>query len=459
MSLKTTRRQLVRSLLSITIFSTLVKIIAGCSLPNSQKRSLFSEKKKISGKRPNILFISVDDLRPQLHCYGYNQMITPHIDRLALKGILFKQAYCQIPVCGASRVSLLTGIRPTKEKLRLASTTKDKDLPDTISLPGLLKKHGYSTISNGKVYHVPTDDQQSWSQPPWRPEGGFIGEESYLEIENRSIVKTNDGIGPPFEISNVSDNKYFDGKVADRAVEDLQQLHKENKSFFLAVGFVKPHLPFNAPKKYWDLYKSDEIDIVNNPFRAYNAPEEAFHTWEGLRKFVGVPDKGELSDDFARNLIHGYYACISYIDAQVGKIVDKIDELGLRDNTIIVLWGDHGYHLGENSLWEKHALFDKTLHSPLIISAPGFKEAQNVNALTEFVDVYPTLCELCNIQLPDHLEGESAVPLLKNPTLTWKNAVFSRYKDGEGSIPLWKIYIFKLQWLSLKTVYSQALNE
>ncbi len=429
MRIKLTRRQVIHTLFATAAFGVTTRFITGCSLSNA-KQQTNSGGANFPGKRPNILFIAIDDLRPQLGCYGHKQMVTPNIDRLASEGLLFKRTYCQIPICGASRVSVLTGFRPTRKRLNSYKTKKDKDLPNIESLPGLLKKQDYRTLSRGKIYHVMNDDKDSWSEPDWRPQGGFIGKNAYLNSDNLPVIEANNDFGPPFEVADVSDDAYFDGQVAEKVISDLNRLQGSDKPFFLAAGFVKPHLPFNAPKKYWDIYQEENIDLADNPFRPKNFPETTIGNWAGLRKFASIPEEGPLSDESARKLIHGYYACISYVDAQVGKILNELKQLGLQDNTIIVLWGDHGYHLGEHGHWEKHALFEITLHSPLIVKVPGLDGGKTTNALTEFVDIYPSLCQLCNVPLPDHLEGKSFVPLLNNPNIPWKEAVFSRYKDG-----------------------------
>ncbi|MBO9998579.1 MAG: sulfatase [Cyanobacteria bacterium SID2] len=387
----------------------------------------------VTQQKLNVLAIIVDDLRPQLKCYGREQMISPHLDRLAAEGMLFERAYCQVPICGASRASTLSGVRPTWERFGSNyKARKDKDFPEGISLPGIFKQHGYRTISYGKVYHTLDDDRDSWIEGPWRP-WGMWGQNAYVKPENQAIAATREGAyGPPVEMADVADNVYADGKIAERTVETLDRLKDKPKPFFLAVGFFKPHLPFNAPKKYWDLYDRDDINLADNPFRPAGAPNAALHNWGELRAYDGIPKEGPVSEDMARTLIHGYYACTSYIDAQIGTVLDALDQFGLRDHTIVVLWGDHGWQLGEHGLWCKHANFETSLHSPLLVRAPGFPEGQRTAALVEFVDIYPSLCELCGIELPEYLEGSSFVPLLDDPERPWKEAAFSRYQRGES---------------------------
>ena len=382
----------------------------------------------IQSKRPNVLFIGVDDLRPQLGCYGHKQMLSPNIDSLASQGVIFLRSYCQVPVCGASRASLLTGVRPCRDRFIGYDTWAEKDLPGGLTLPKHFKDNGYHSISNGKIFHHINDCRGSWSESPWRPKGPW---RNYLTEKNRQLDRTA-GSGPAFESADVPDNAYFDGMIADKAISDLRRLKEKSKPFFLALGFLKPHLPFNAPKKYWDLYKEKDIDLADNPFRPKGAPDAALHNWGELRAYAGIPKKGPLPEKTARTLVHGYYACVSYTDAQIGRVLAELDRLGLRDDTIVVLWGDHGWNLGEHGLWCKHCNFETSLHSPLIVRAPSVSGPKKTNALTEYLDMYPSLCELCNLPAPAHLEGKSFVPLLKNPDIPWSKAVFSRYFAGDS---------------------------
>ena len=380
--------------------------------------------------RPNVLFIAVDDLRPQLNCYGHKQMISPNIDQLGNDGVIFGRAYCQVAVCGASRASLMTGAMPTRERFVRASTRAEKDLPGIKTLPRYFKDNGYHTISLGKIFHYINDSKDSWSEQPWRPEGGgrYALEESHAAAAKNKRTKR----GPAYESADVADNAYSDGVIAEKAISDLRRLKGGDKPFFLAVGFHKPHLPFCAPKKYWDMYKRKDIDLADNPFRPKGAPDAAFSNWGELRSYAGMPEYGPMPESQARSLVHGYYASTSFADAQVGKVVDELDRLGLRDNTIIVLWGDHGWQLGEHGLWCKHTNFENSLHSPLIVSAPAIKGSVKTDALVGFVDIYPSLCELAGLKLPKHLEGKSFVPLMKDPNLPWQEAVFSRWWEGES---------------------------
>ena len=386
-------------------------------------------------RKPNVLFIPADDLRPQLACYGQEHMITPNIDRLADRGTLFARPYCQAPVCGATRASLLTGVRPTRERFVDFKTWVDRDLPGALTLPEHFRRHGYVTLSVGKVFHHRSDtSERSWSEPPWHPlkDSPEASWRDYQLEANRTLDGASDHRGPPFECADVPDDAYFDGRIADRAIDDLRRLAAADEPFLLAAGFIKPHLPFNAPRKYWDYYKSGDIRLADNPFAPDAAPERAIHNFGELRAYFDVPAEGPVSDDMAHRLVHGYYAATSYADAQVGRLLDELDRLGLGDNTIVVLWGDHGWQLGEHGLWCKHCNFNTSLWAPLIVSAPQVDGGRRCNELVEFVDVYPTLCDLAGLPLPDHLQGASFAPLLDDPARSWKQAVFSRYGAGES---------------------------
>jgi len=383
------------------------------------------------GRRPNVLFIAVDDLRPELGCFGRPQVHSPNLDRLAGQGVIFSRCYCQVPVCGASRASLLTGVRPNRERFRRFDTWADQDLRGNLSLPHHFRNHGYTTVSLGKIYHHRTDGAGSWSRPAWRPRSRGKGRD-YLRPENQAIAAGREGRGPAFESADVLDDAYLDGQLANRAIGELEQLGTGDSPFFLAVGFLKPHLPFNAPKRYWDLYRREAIDLADNPFSPKGAPAAALHNWGELRAYYGIPQQGPLSEDMTRTMVHGYYACVSYTDAQIGRVLGALDRLGLAEETIVILWGDHGWNLGEHGLWCKHCNFETSLRSPLMIRVPGVRGGRQSRALTEFVDIYPSLCELCDLPVPGHVEGLSFVPLLEDPDREWKTAAFSRYQAGDS---------------------------
>jgi iduronate 2-sulfatase len=382
--------------------------------------------------KPNVLFIAVDDLRPELGCYGHAQIHSPNIDRLAATGFRFCRAYCNVPVCGASRASLMTGIRPARNRFVTYDTWAEKDAPGITTLNTHFRNHGYYSVSLGKVFHHAQDNAPGWCEEPWRPENPFLCyllPES-LEAQKRNRETNKQGRGPPYESADVPDDAYADGKLALRALADLRRLAAKHQPFFLAVGFFKPHLPFLAPKKYWDLYPAGEIKLPDNYYRPKDAPDVAIHNWGELRAYAGVPSQGPVSDEMARRLIRGYYACVSYTDAQIGKLLDELDRLGIAGNTIVILWGDHGWNLGEHTLWCKHCCFETSMRVPLVVRAPGFEGGKSTAALVEYVDVYPSLCELAGLPLPEHLEGRSFVPLMHDPDLPWKAAI-GRYVSGD----------------------------
>ncbi|MBI4663855.1 MAG: sulfatase [Verrucomicrobia bacterium] len=387
-------------------------------------------------QKPNVLFIAVDDLRPELGCYGHPVVKSPNIDRLATRGLVFNRAYCQQAVCSPSRSSLLTGRRPDSTKVYDLVTHFRTALPDVVTLPQFFKQHGYHAQGFSKIYHGGYDDPPSWSVPHWTPRKPGWGPEG-LAIQNRAIKEAkaagklpakpqNRPRGPAWEAASVGDSDLPDGATADKAIECLREL--KDKPFFLAVGFLKPHLPFVAPKKYWELYSDKDIRLADNPFPPKDAPVYALHNFGEVRAYHGIPAKGPLTEEQTREMVHGYWASVSYMDAQVGRVLEELDRLGLREKTVVILWGDHGWFLGEHGLWCKHANYEDAARAALIVAAPGQKApGQKTKALVEFVDIYPTLAELCGLPKPDGVEGTSFAPLLSNPNRTWKKAAFSQY--------------------------------
>ncbi len=341
--------------------------------------------------KPNILFIAVDDLRPELNCFGAEQIHSPGIDKLAREGIIFPRAYCQVPVCGASRASLLTGIRPKRERFIDYDTWAEKDAPGILSLPEHFKNNGYTTISNGKIFHHTRDLVQSWSEEPWQPKPSVEGVwRDYQLPENQKYSQENNGSGPIVEMTDGPDNMYKDGKVAEKSIADLKRLKTENNPFFLAVGFFKPHLPFVAPAKYFNIYNENDLIIADNPNPPENAPRKAMHNFGELRAYKDIPKTGPLSDSMNRLMVHGYYASLSYTDAQVAKVLDELERLELDQNTIVILWGDHGWNLGEHGLWCKHCLFETSLNAPIIMKVPGIEGNKTSNAfLTSLPNIFP----------------------------------------------------------------------
>jgi arylsulfatase A-like enzyme len=390
----------------------------------------FTAPAQADDTKPNVLFIAIDDLRPELACYGKDHIRSPNIDRLAESGMLFERSYCMVPTCGASRASLMSGLRPTYQRFVSFDANAEKEAPGITTLNTHFKNHGYHTVSNGKVYHATGDSARGWSEAAWKPAASG---QSYRLKKNQALASKNGNKnGPPFESADAPDEEYPDAQIATKAISDLQRLKDADEPFFLAVGFLKPHLPFVAPKKYWDLYDHDTIHLPTNYHPPQDAPKGAVHRWGELRTYATVPSKGRVSKPMARNLIHGYYACVSFTDAQIGRVLNELDRLELADNTIVVLWGDHGWNLAEHTMWCKHSCFETSMHAPLILRAPGVTLAgQRTRALTEFIDIYPSMCELAGLPLPDHLEGQSFLPIIKNPKLPGKAAAIGRFKSGD----------------------------
>ena len=398
-----------------------------------------------SESRPNVLFIAVDDLRPQLGCYGEEQMITPHIDRLAAAGVLFNRAYCQVAVCGASRASIMSGCRPETTRCWNYNTPLRAKMPDVLTLPGAFKRAGYQTSALGKVYHRPTDDHESWSVDSDSiapPDPGRS--DSYALQENRDGDKKRKRDGTRFSPStenggDIPDSNYKDAHNAERAIKMLQHLKDGDAPFFLAVGFSRPHLPFATPDRYWKMYDRSKIKVPSTK-DVIGGVRYGRSTWGELKNYIDIPRNVEPVDKTkAKELIHGYYASTSFTDAQVGKLLNALDELNLTDSTIIVLWGDHGWYLGDFGDWCKHSNYEVATRVPLIVSVPKrLGDYQGAStALVELVDVYPTLCELSGLEIPQHCEGDSLVPLLKSSGRDWKAAAYSQYqktKPGTGTM-------------------------
>ena len=390
-------------------------------------------------KPKNVLFIIVDDLRPVLPTYGAQHIVAPNITNFANDAVQFNNAFVNIPTCGASRASILTGIRPTKSYFKKFTTSISNDMPDAITFPGLLKSNGYTTISNGKISHNRNDMKHTWSEI-WRPKGRF-NDPDYID---KASSKAFDAEGIPgvypFEKLETADESYKDGKIANKAIQDLKKLKRDGAPFLLAVGFLKPHLPFNAPKKYWDYYDVEDIKLPQNNTFPENGPRSAGN-WYELVKYKGIPKDVEgaarngalhtLDEDFAKQLIHGYYACVSYTDAQVGKVLKALDELGMRDDTIVIFTSDHGFSLMEHNRWSKHNLFSVENRVPLMIRVPGLTQKSQSMSYVELIDLYPTIAELLGFEAPQPVEGTSLVSNLKDPSLISKSVSFSRIWNGD----------------------------
>ncbi|MBN2820294.1 MAG: sulfatase [Bacteroidales bacterium] len=383
----------------------------------------------------NILLIMVDDLRPELGCMGNERILTPNMDQLAKDGVLFKNAYCQVPVCGASRASMLTGLYPTQERFWHWDCKADVDAPGAITMNSFFKENGYLTIANGKIFHHQEDSKSGWSEDVYYPEGVYH-KFDYLNSDNFSTIPSEQK-GPAFEWNGSDNEKYRDELILDKSIKDLKNLAKQSKPFFLAVGFHKPHLPFNAPRKYWDLYDDDRILLPANPFPPLDAPARAIHNFGELRQYSNIPDtegNSALDVDLSKKLIKGYYACTSFIDAEIGVLLTELEKNGLDDNTIIVLVGDHGWNLLEHGLWCKHSNFESSLKPAFIIRAPGMKKGVRSTAIVELVDIFPTLCEYAGLNVPKTLEGRSLIPVLNGESLMHKDFAFARWYQGHTII-------------------------
>jgi len=391
--------------------------------------------------KTNVLFIVVDDLRIQLGCYGMPWVVSPHIDDLATDSLRFERAYCQQAICAPSRCSVLSGCRPDTTTIYDLQTPLRVAMPDVRTLPEHFKTNGYETVSIGKVYHHAKDDLQGWSTEPFQSTGDWKGR-GYLTDEALEVIARCDaeqeahgsgrrGLGPAFEAADVPDDAYHDGKDALAAIAELSRLDALDRPFFLALGFHKPHLPFNAPKRYWELYDPAQLPLAENPFEPEGVTPFSLTNYGELRGYFGIPKAGDIPDDLARRLIHGYCACVSYMDAQLGKVLAELKRLGLWDTTTIVLWGDHGWKLGEHNAWSKHTNFEIDTRAPVLVRTPGMRApGSSTEALVEFVDLYPTLCEVCGLDIPRHCEGTSFAPLLNEPDRPWKAAAFSQYPRG-----------------------------
>ena len=402
----------------------------------------------IRKRQYNVLFIAVDDLRPELGCYGLDHMRTPNIDALGDAGTVFTRAYCQQAVCSPSRTSLMTGCRPDTTRVWDLHTHFRDTVPDVLTLGQHFIANGYHAEAVGKIYHGTLDDPKTWSVPwkrgigpgPDTPEVPHVS--SYFSEEGIADAKASrqkwiDGgrkgkrpYGMAWDDGDAPDVCHGETRMADYVATRFERLEADAKPFFMAIGFRKPHLPFTAPKKYWDLYDPAKIDLADNPFAPKGAPPEALHNSGELRAYSNIPRKGRIDDETALKLIHGYRACCSFTDANVGRVIAGLERNGLAQNTIVILWGDHGWHLGDHGLWCKHTNFETATHAPLIIRVPG-QEPAKCDALVEFADIYPSLSDLCGLELPAHLEGASFAPLIDDPNHPWKAAALSQYPRGK----------------------------
>lgn len=382
-----------------------------------------------AAEKPNVLFIAVDDMRVELGCYGNSLVQSPNIDKLAERGTLFELAYCQQAVCNPSRASLLTGLRPSTLRIWDLPTHFRQRFPDIVTLPQHFKNQGYHTENVGKIFHNWRQDDYKGDAPSWSvPQRLHYATHGADKAQVRGPLPPNLSDIPKCVIRDVPDEAYFDGRVAKIAVEALGRLAKSSndKPFFLGVGFWKPHSHFNAPKKYWDLYDVKEIPPPPNPQPPIDVPSIALHdSREICRDFKSRPN-GRPTWQETQVLRHGYYASISYVDAQIGKVLNELDRTGLRENTIVVFWSDHGFHLGEHGLWAKTSNFELDARVPMIIATPDGKGKQSTRSVVELLDLYPTLVDLCGLPQPERrLEGVSLVPILRAPRTEVKSAALT----------------------------------
>jgi arylsulfatase A-like enzyme len=404
-------------------------------------------------KQPNVLFIAIDDLRPELGSYGNTVVKSPNMDKLAGSASVFTNHYVNVPTCGASRNSLLTGMLPrTRTHLAnnvmrdLISGEPESEKPETFIHH--LRRNGYYTVGIGKISHYPEgllyeyeepvgtsrELPHSWDEIPFDAGkwgtgwNAFFG---YADGENRQSMNRQ---VKPYEKGNVGDDDYPDGIIANLALEKLQELAERDSPFFLGVGFFKPHLPFNAPAKYWDMYNREDMPLSPNPYIPENVSTASLHRSSEFGNYElgdeSASLEGPVSDEYARKLMHAYLACVSYIDALVGELIDELERLDLAGNTIIVIWGDHGWHLGDHLIWGKHTVFERSLRSPLIIKVPGQNEGNVIKRIVSTTDIYPSIIELSGVDMPHETDGKSLVPLMKNPLSEWEDAAYGYFRNG-----------------------------
>lgn len=404
---------------------------------------------------PNVLFIMVDDLRPDLGCYGNKIIQSPHIDHLASEGVLFQKQYAVIPTCGASRCAILTGLLPrTRAALSneacVTFITKTPQTNEPKTFISNLKQHGYYTVGIGKISHYPdgyvypytapkSDELElphSWDEMLFNPGKWGTGWNAFFGYANGTNRNDLHKVVKPYEEAAVNDEGYPDGLTADLAVKTMKRLAQKDQPFFLAVGFFKPHLPFNAPKKYWDLYDESKIKLTPSPGIPRHVNKASLNGSAEFNQYKLGDEHPTLdhpvSDGYARKLRHAYYAAVSYSDAQVGKVLDELKRLGLEKNTIIILWSDHGWHLGDDRVWGKHTLFEYATRSVLVIKTPGMTEGKTCNQVVSAVDIYPTLMQLCHVSVPvQGVDGTSFAELLSRPgDNQWKSEAFSYFNNG-----------------------------
>lgn len=396
--------------------------------------------------KPNVLFIAIDDLRPELGCYGSKYAITPNIDQLAANGRLFERAYCQQAICHPSRTSLLTSTRPDTNGITHNFVSFRELNPDLLTLPRHFRDHGYQTYAYGKIFHRGGDDlEQSFSGRPklFRlrlPKPVRFADSKNVKRRNQQFnemfekygeaAKKGLSSGPAYESAETPDTTYRDGYHAAGAAAHLREFAKSGQPFFLALGLYKPHLNFVAPKKYWDLYDPENLPAGTYTPAPKNGASMGLHASFELRVRDGIPKIGPIDEKLSRTLFHAYLACASYVDAQVGLVLNTLKETGLDKNTIVVFWGDHGWHLGDMGVWGKATNYEISTRVPLIISMPDLKHrGQSTKSIVELLDLFPTLCDLASLDTPKHLEGKTLRPLLDEPETNWNHPALTQYPN------------------------------
>jgi arylsulfatase A-like enzyme len=378
---------------------------------------------------PNVLLILVDDLRPEVGTYGADA-ITPNMDALAARGVQFDGHRVNVPTCGPSRATLITGLRGTEERFYRNSERVDEHAAWAEPMSTFFRRNGYAAYGLGKILHTPEDHGDTWSAPIWLPDVQHLSK-NYVLPENMALQARSGKNGPITEAADVDDDAYVDGMIARRAASVLEALGESGDPFFLTVGFIRPHLPYSVPQRYWDMYP--EGDLPESREVPLGAP--SLDTGSGglreLVRYEGVPEATPFPDSLVRQLRRGYRASVSYVDAQIGRVLDQLEASGLAENTIVLLWGDHGFLLGEHGQWSKHVTLDLALRSPLIVAGPGVNTGV-AEGLVETIDIYPTLADLTGLAPPDHLQGESFVPQLRDPAAPGKPAIFSRFRKLEA---------------------------
>ncbi len=405
----------------------------------------------------------MDDLRPEIGCYGNTEIKTPHFDAFARRGTVFTRAYCQAAVCAPSRASVFTGLRPDSTRVWDLRGKFRKNLPDVVTIPQHFHKHGYYSVSMGKIFHNHMPDRVSFDEPDLRPakymtpemidrepESFYHDEElnrELAEVRQRRLKKNPNAYadgwayGRSTESFDAPDNEFYDGAQTDLAIETMARLKESEEPFFLALGYYRPHLPFVAPTRFWELYDREKIPLAPNPFLPKDSPIMAMNSAYELKgcydlEHVKHPSVDSLTESEARLLKHGYYASVSFVDACFGKLMQGLKDLGLDKNTIVVVWGDHGWKLGEHGSWCKQTNYNIDTRVPLLVHVPGQKTTGvPCERLVELVDLYPTVCDAAGIPIPANMEGTSFTPLLANPSQDWKNAAFSQFHRGPRVTP------------------------